>query len=241
MTKDSPSDSDKQSGAPQTPKEVIIDHRDIARKWKLDYSFGIKDQTNRALDGIQKLLSRLQEPAINIPDLLLDAANVICQQFGIKEASIGLMNPADGIYRYEIIVGMREDAEKALKRIEYTVDDFGESSVWKGTAISEYTKLFLSDDKPYAKGEEDSYSRPALLGYIKRKSITESLEGDYLDVLVFGKKGEIVGWLEISGTKTGELPDIPTIRWMELISKIIGTAIILQNERSPPSGSGRPE
>jgi len=77
------------------------------------------------------------------------------------------------------------------------------------------------------------------LGYIKRKSITESLEGDYLDVLVFGKKGEIAGWLEISGTRTGELPDIQTIRWMELISKIIGTAIILQNERSASGRSGQ--
>jgi len=134
----------------------------------------------------------------------------------------------DGLYRYEVMVGARADAEKAFRRIAYTADDFRENSKYKGTSLSKYSKLFLAEDSPYADGEKDSYSRPILLG-MKRGSMTESLEGDYLDVHIYGMEDDLVGWIELSGTKTGNIPDVTTIRWVELISKIIGTAITSQN------------
>jgi len=214
-----------------------FNHGDIARKWKLDYSF-VKDQTNRTLDGVQKLFSHFQKPEMDIHALLEDAANLIAQQFRIREVTIGLRSPVDGLYRYEVMVGARADAEKAFRRIAYTADDFRENSKYKGTSLSKYSKLFLAEDSPYADGEKDSYSRPFLLG-MKRGSMTESLEGDYLDVHIYGMEDDLVGWIELSGTKTGNIPDVTTIRWVELISKIIGTAITSQNARSATGKKGR--
>jgi len=208
-----------------------VDHEDVARKWKLDYLSAIRDQTNRTLEGIQKLFSHFQKPEIDIRALLQDAADMIARQLGIKEVTIGLRSPADGLYRYEVMVGVREDAEKGHRRIAYTADDFRDNSKYKGTALSKYSRLFLAEDSPYVNDEKDSYSRPVLLG-LRRGSMTESLEGDYIDVHIYGMEDNLVGWIELSGTKTGNIPDVTTIRWVELISRIIGTAIMCQNARS---------
>lgn len=231
-------DSKKQSGVLHRQMMESFNHGDIARKWKLDYSFAVKDQTNRTLDGVQKLFSHFQKPETDIRALLEDAANLIAQQLRIREVTIGLRSPVDGLYRYEVMVGARADAEKAFRRIAYTADDFRENSKYKGTSLSKYSKLFLAEDSPYADGEKDSYSRPFLLG-MKRGSMTESLEGDYLDVHIYGMEDDLVGWIELSGTKTGNIPDVTTIRWVELISKIIGTAITSQNARSAKGKKGR--
>ena len=218
-----------------------IGQRDIARRWKLDYSLGTKDYTNRVIEGVQKLVSRLRRPDIETRSLLEEAAYLIVRQLGIKEVSIGLRSSEDGLYRYEVIVGASEEAEKALRRITYTVDDFREdSSKYKGTMISKHTKLFLSEDIPYTDDEKDSYSRPVMLG-IKRWSDTDSIEGDYLDILIYGPEEDIVGWMEVGGTIFGKLPNVTIIRWIELISSILGTALALQNARSGQTRAYRQE
>jgi hypothetical protein len=208
----------------------VIDHESIARQLKRDYSFAIKDQTARALNGIQSICAHLEHKELDIHAFLNEAANMISRVFAIREIAIGLKSSGNGLFRYEVIVGSREDAEKALRRLVYTLDDFGENSRYKGRRISKYSVLFLAEDSPYSDGEKDSYSRQILLGS-KRKSMTESLEEDYLDVYMYGIGDELLGWIEISGTRTGNLPDATTIKWIELISKIIGTALSYANSR----------
>lgn len=208
----------------------VVDHESIARQLKRDYSFTIKDQTARIVNGIQSLCAHFEHKELDIHAFLSDAANLISRVFGIREVAIGLRNPGNGLFRYEVIVGSREDAEKALRRLVYTLDDFGENSKYKGTVISKYSVLFLAEDSPYSEGEKNSYSRQILLGS-KRKSMTESLEEDYLDVYIYGIGDELLGWIEISGTRAGNLPDATTIKWIELISRIIGTALSYANSR----------
>ena len=90
--------------------------------------------------------------------------------------------------------------------------------------------VFLAEDNPYVEGEEETYSHPVLLGS-RRKSLTDSVEGDYIDIMIFGKGDEMIGWIEIAGTRAGKIPDIATIRWIEVISKVIGAAIICKGYR----------
>jgi hypothetical protein len=201
-----------------------VDHESIGRQLKREYSLSYTDQVARIMSGIQTLCAHLEKKDLDVKALLTDAGNQISQLFGIREVSIGLKDPADGMFRYEVMVGVRDDAEQALRRLVYTSDDFGESSSYKGWMISKYSKLFLAEDKPYSNGEKESYSRQFLLGS-KRRSANECLEEDYLDVLICGMEDELLGWIEISGTRTGNLPDSNTIKWIELISRIIGIAL----------------
>ena len=214
----------------QTTPIASIHHHDIARKWKFEYSYGAPDQTSRGLEVINGILSHLEKPHIDLQPMLDDAAASISKQLGIREVTIGLKNKKDGLFRYVSIVGVRDDAEQALRRLTYTVDDFRADGRYKGTALGRQSILFLAEDNPYVAGEEDTYSHPVLLGS-RRKSLTDSIEGDYIDVLIFGKGSEIIGWIEIAGTRAGKIPDVATIRWIEMISKIIGAAIICKGYR----------
>ena len=191
----------------------------------------MNDQTNRIIDGVQKLVSRLMEREIDIHSLLEEAGYLIIQQLGVREVAIGLRSYKDRLYRYEVILGSSKAAEEALRRITYTAADFREdSSKYKGTMISRHTKLFLSEDVPYTAEEKGSYSRPVMLG-VKRAYMTDSTEGDYLDIHIYGPEDDIVGWMEVSGTVFGKLPSVTTIRWIELISGILATAIASHNSR----------
>ncbi len=207
-----------------------VHHHDVARKWKFEYGFGAPDQTTRGLEVISALVSHLEKPHIDVRLMLNDAATMISKQFGIREVTIGLRDRKDRLFRYVALVGIRAEAEAALRRLAYSIEDFRPDGRYKGTSLSKYSTLFLAEDNPYAEGEQDTYSHPILLGS-SRKSLTDSVEGDYLDVMIFGRGGEAVGWIEIAGTRAGKIPDVTTIKWMETISCVIGAAITCKEYR----------
>lgn len=215
---------------PLTPDLQTVHHHDIARKWKFEYGFGAPDQTTRGLEVISALLSHIEKPHIDIRTLLNETATMISKEFGIREVTIGLRDKKDGLFRYMAIAGVRAEAEAALRRVVYSMQDFRPDGKYKGTALGKFSTLFLAEDNPYAEGEEATYSHPILLGS-RRKSLTDSVEGDYIDVTIFGRGDEAVGWIEISCTRAGKIPDITTIKWMETISRIIGAAIICREYR----------
>lgn len=72
-----------------------------------------------------------------------------------------------------------------------------------------------------------AYNRPALLAK-KRHGATESLEGDYIDIRILGRGEELLGWIEISGTRAMKLPNITTVRWVEVIASVIAAALVNQ-------------
>ena len=215
---------------PNASHAAQVHHHDIARKWKFEYSFGAPDQTAKGLEVISVIISHLEKPHIDLRALLDEAAALISKHFGIREVTIGLKDRKDGLLRYVSIVGIREEAEKALRRLAYAVDDFRTDGRYKGTSLGKQSALYLAEDNPYVEGEENTYSHPVLLGS-RRKSLTDSIEGDYIDVMILGKGDEIVGWIEIAGTRAGKIPDVPTIRWIELISKMISAAIVCKGYR----------
>lgn len=202
-----------------------MDHRDISRKWRMDYTFTSADLTSRGLDVLDKLCSHLCTPPADVRAICEDAAILIVKQFGMRDATVGLKSAKDGLFRYEVVVGMKKETEDALRKLAYTVDDFLSDKKYKGTTISKYTRLYLTEDSPYAETEKDTYSHPVLLSS-RRRSLTESVEGDYVDIHILGENDELLGWIEISSTRTGNLPDIPTIRWVEMIARILAIALV---------------
>lgn len=204
-------------------------HDEIVKKMKMDYSYAHGDATNRALEGITGLAAQWMSTDIDLQAFLKDAAEIIQRCFGLREVSVGLKDP-DGLYRYHIMTGFREDAEIAMRRLAYSRDLFDDNPQYKGTMISKYTKVFLAEDLPFKEDERDTYSRQILLDTL-RHSPTESLEGDYLNTHIYGKGDDILGWVETSGTRTGKFPDVTSIKWIELVAQIIGLVITNRNVR----------
>lgn len=156
--------------------------------------------------------------------MLNEAAEFIRRQFGIDNVAIGLKDP-DGLYRYKAMAGFRADAVEAHKRIAYRKDQFFEDGEFHGVLISKYSRIYLDEDNVLSEQERSAFNRPALLR-MERRNPTDSLEGDYIDTGIYRHDDELLGWIEISGTRTMKLPDVTTIRWVEVIASVIATALV---------------
>lgn len=233
----------KKSGTPKTappttfskPKyeaysrRGLFTHEEIARKMKMDYSYAHGDQTQKSLEGVLALVAQSVKPNLDMHAFLAGATTLIQRQFSLREVSIGLRDP-DGLYRFKYLAGFSDDAAAAMKRLAYTRQQFDDNPDYKGTMISRYTKVFLAEDVPFREEEKATYSRPILLD-ASRHSPTESIEGDYVDFNIYGVDGELLGWIETSGTRMGTLPEIESIKWIELIAQVIGMAMLNQGHK----------
>ncbi len=200
-------------------------HDDIASKMKLNYLHGTREANQRTLEVILKLLETSRRKDLDIRALLQESADIIHDQFRLRWVAIGLKNPRDGVFRYETLVGFREDALQARKKQTFAAEDFTGDTKYKGRVLSEYSKMYFEEDKPYTEGSEATFNRPALLKS-RRHGPDDALEADYLDVHIYGADKELLGWIETSGTILGKLPDVTVIKTIEVIASIIGASIV---------------
>ncbi len=202
----------------------IVGPDEVARKLKLGYSRGVKDQTEKILDELINISAQVDKPEISLKDILLQSSDLITRRLGIARVAVGLRNPSDGLYRYETVVGLPNEIVAEFAKIVYNRDQLLDSSTYKNYDISRYSRIFLGEDHPYAPGEEISYLRPGLLE-MKRRSAADALEADYIDTFFYDSKGDILGWIELSGTRTKKIPDATCVKWTELISFLLVAAI----------------
>jgi len=211
---------------PREEKPTVVDPEEVALKMKLEYSRGVKDHTTRILEAIDELCWKLERPDFDVEAFMREVADLISKHLSIASVAIATRDPADNLFRYKIVTGLEKEVAEAFKDLVYTEGQL-ENMPYPNHAISNHTKLYLSEEHPYTEGEEFTYSRPALLG-MKRRSVTDSLEADYLSVYFYGRDGDMLGWMDISGTRLRKLPDTTTIRWIELIAIILGMALRLK-------------
>lgn len=202
---------------------VPMSTEEIARRFKMRYEHE-KDTNLKTLEGVQGLLAMLRNPELNVHELTLKAAQYMHQQFRLRWVAIGLKG-SDGAFRYDALVGFREDVAAKRKEQSFRRSDFTENSQYKGWPISSQTRLYLEEDKPYAEGAEATFNRPMLMKS-RRRSPEDSLEADYIDVHIYGLADDLLGWIETSGTIAGKLPDTATLRWMETVGSVLGAALM---------------
>jgi len=223
-------------GAGEQSKE--FDHREVARKLRQDYTHGARDASIRQLDTLHSLIKYLMKANPNLDEMLEQTARLVYTQFNIKEVSVALKNASDGLYRYVAEHGMRTDIWAAHKKIVYSYDDLNDTKKYNPITISHQTKLYMAEDNPYGPDEGDTYSEH-MMKQSKRKSATDSIEGDYLDILIFGPQDDTLGWIEISGTWDGRIPDAKAIRCLEMISSVLGIAITRHQTMAEMARSGK--
>lgn len=203
---------------------VVVNPKEVALRMRLDYSRGVKDHTTRTLEAVCDLCWKLEQPHLIADSFVRDVAELISKLFGIESVAIGARDPVDRLYKYKTVVGLEKEVVDGFSKLTYTREQLLNSNTYPSHEISSHTRLFLSEEHPYAEGEEFTYRRPGLIG-MKRRTLTESLEADYLDIFFHEPDGDILGFIEISGTRTRKLPDAATIRWIELIGALLGVAV----------------
>jgi len=196
----------------------------IKKRMWLAYQYACSNPANERTDCVHALVTKLADPDIDMHTFLQEAADTVRTKLAIKEITIGLRAPLDGIYRYEVMSGLSDSEWEAHKRLSYRHEDFYIQDVYKSMQISRYTRLLLAEDNPYANGEEATCEREVML-QSKRKPLDETIEGDYLDICMFGKGDDLLGWIEISGMENGRFPDTETIKSLELLASVIGIVL----------------
>ena len=189
-----------------------------------------RDENEKVMDGIQKLMLIARDPTLPLKAFLDETGRLIHRLFDFREIAIGMKSKNDNLFRYEVLIGFSRDAERARKKLTYTHDEMTDSKKYPGgITIARKTEFMLVELQPYKSGEEDTFNRPSQLTK-KRASIEDIIDGDYIDIYFFGRKDEVIGWIELAGTRSGKMPSRSTIRWLELISSIIASVIC---ERDP--------
>jgi len=210
----------KGSGASNETAKLIRDR----------YSPIPRDENEKVMDGIQKLMLIARDPILPLQAFLDETGRLIHRLFDFREIAIGMKSKNDNLFRYEVLIGFSRNAERARKKLAYTHDEMTDSKKYPGgITIAKKTEFMLVELQPYKSGEEDTFNRPNRLTK-ERASIEDIIDGDYIDIYFFGRKDEVLGWIELSGTRSGKMPSRSTIRWLEIISSIIASVIC---ERDP--------
>lgn len=207
-----------------------VDPDTVKRKLRFDYLKAKNDPAWRTLNGFTTLLQHFLKPHLVVHDLAQDAATYIQKQFRLRWTMIGFQGN-DGMYRYDVMSGMRDEAWARHKTKAWARADFMPTSgTYNYGDISKISRVYMEEQNPLLKEDERAANRPALLRS-KRDSDETCLEADFIDTLILGSKDEMLGWIEYSGTIAGEFPDSTTVRNVEVISAIIGAAIASRSQR----------
>jgi len=204
-----------------------VEPDEVKRKLKFDYMRSRNDPGAKVLDGFVSILSSSCRRETTILDFAQEVANHIHKQFRLRWVMVGLRSRSDGLYRYEIQAGMRDEAWSYQKKKTYKLEDFGISPNYVKDDISKLSRVYLEEDNPLYGQDESVVNRPALLR-LRRQTPDETLEADFLDTLIYGPSDDLLGWIEYSGTTMGKFPDSMTIRYIEVIAAILAAAIAMR-------------
>jgi len=205
-------------------QDTTVNKEIIKKRLWLAYQYACSNPANERMDIVHGLIVKLADPSIDMHGFLQEVAETMHNKLGIKEVTIGLRSPSDGMYRYEVMAGLTDTEWGAHKTLSYKLEDFYSQDVYKSMQISRYTRLLLAEDNPYASGEESTYERDVML-QSKRKSLDDTIEGDYFDILILGRGDDLLGWIEFSGMANGRFPDTETIKCLELLASVMGVAL----------------
>jgi hypothetical protein len=213
--------------------------RAFLQSLKEEYSTRNGKQDEDLIEAFDKFAQNSVNLSGNLDAILRDLVKTTHRLFEFEYIAVALRSKKDGLYRYVVTYGLSPQTDSSYKQIAYSTDDLFNNADFPSVKVCKFTHFYLAESKPYRPGEENSFTRPNLLSQV-RVNTDDMLEGDYIDVYMLGPSDEVLGYLELAGTRSGKLPERKTIKWMELaalyISKLIqkengGTAWQLQLPR----------
>lgn len=214
-------------GADKAISSHSVSKEEVVRKIRYDYAFAHKDPSNRVLDTLMKLTIEGLRPGKDIAQLLNDVAAMIDRHLQIRTTTIGIRDPKDGKFKYVAMSGLPDDQWQAHKVLSYTLQDFFDQAKYRSSSVSALTRLFMVEDSPYNPDEVSTYNS-RLSSVMIRRSAEDCNEGDYFDIHIMGPGDRLLGWIEISGTSHGKMPNANVIRWIEMIATVLGLVLTVR-------------
>lgn len=209
--------------SPASEEDEVVSPAEVASKMRIDYVHGFKDQTSKALESLGGILARISAHDFDLMNLYKECASIVSKELGLSSVCIAAWVPSVEQYWFKATVGLGEEAVAVYQKLWYTKNNVVDEKTYPSHEISRQTRLYLSEEHPFAPGQEATFMQPKLIG-MRRRSTTDALEADYICTYFFGPKHEVLGWIEYSGTRAGRLPDATTIRWVELVADMLGIA-----------------
>ncbi|MEM3038236.1 MAG: hypothetical protein QXE45_02450 [Thermoplasmata archaeon] len=194
------------------------------------YSLGTLSDDERYISDIEKFLERSLKASGQINVILTEVARLIHKISAFREIAIGLKDD-DGLFRYHEMLGFRKEAVDARKKIVYNNHDMADGVSYRAIRGGRYSNFHLSEFEPFKPGEEDTYNRPELLGQ-PRANHDDMIEGDFLDIYIYGRQKEILGWLELSGTKHGKFPTRQDLLNLEFIASCLALLLSISKKKT---------
>lgn len=183
------------------------------------YSQIPKDDTERIMNEVHGLIEYCSDRRNTLLKIVERLCKTINKMFEFKSVSIGLRSN-DGYYRYVFWIGHPKESEDALKRLKYDIHEMIDYDKFPAIRIGTITQYHPVESFPgHAEDEFIAHHRPELLTS-PRTNMNKFMRGDYLDVIMHGYEGEILGWIELSETKENRMPSRNSIRWIELMADV---------------------
>ncbi len=184
------------------------------------YSTIPKNDLEKKLDSLLELAKLARDKNRNLRSVLEKAASTIFRLFDFSEIAIGLRNPKDGLYRYEILYGYTKNTEAAFKKLSYTDDDMVSYDKYPFVKTGRISELDPAEGTVVAPDRDSLlYDRPLAVD-AARQSPEDFLEGDYIDVWMYDSSDKLIGWIELSRPKKGKMPSPEAVRWVEVIAEL---------------------
>lgn len=183
-----------------------------------------ENESEKLIAIIKRLLKFNSGPKVDVTGLFEETIRIISSQLEINEVSVLMLDPKDNKYRYIVFYGLRKDVIKTHKEIEYTYDEIIDYEKKKMKKISDLTHICFAENRT-----EDEFKFFNLHIMKNRAADDDYIEGDFLDCHFYDSKGQLLGYIEYTGTKKNKMPSARAILIIELMSMIIGT---LLSERS---------
>jgi len=195
------------------------------------YSTIPKDADERVLDNLTSWAELAMDKRRPLKIGLEELARLIFRNFDFREVGIGLKSKKTETFRYEVLFGYRREIVDSFLKLEYTMEDMVSQDRFPFIKIGRLSELNPVEGLPAE--ERNLFNRPYQLE-APRESQDDFLEGDYIDVWMYGPDKELIGWLELAGPTNGKLPSKRTIRWMELIATLCSSIIVQKWADSGP-------
>jgi len=187
------------------------------------YSPVSRDEEENLSGAIESLIARINDRKKTTQSILDETVRTIHRSFEFQYISI-LLRDNDGIYRFKVATGVSDISKKTLFSICLSAADLLDQSTYPNTSISNITKFFMSENEPYRPDEIMTFSRPKMLSRI-REHPDDMLEGDFIEFFFSNRSNEVIGFIEVAEPRSGKLPKMGTIIWLELIATLLGAIL----------------
>lgn len=199
----------------------LVDEKGFFKLLRNKYYGTPENDLERIIESILDLMRFYPSSGKNMEGFLEEVAKLINRRFRFRKVTIGLKDLADDIYRYKVVIGYTGPVKKKYFETSYTYEEMIDTSIYPAVRIGRDTEF---NTEPLVEEERDLYNIPSVLGK-ERSSFDQFMEGDYIEISMYGPKRTLIGWVEVSSPTSGKPPEREDMKWLELVTAIISRII----------------